>query len=141
VATRSKISVIRHVRKHVLDEQWRVESWLTVDEGVQDGHGAVGDTSVRVDLLEDCGLNLSQHVLAKRRGWAKHVRKDASKARLTLVDVRRVRLLAGLGALLLVTAGGSLLAGILLLRSLGGSGRGLGGGLLVSGLGSHFDGC
>jgi hypothetical protein len=25
-----------------------------VDEGVQDGHGAVGDTGVRVDLLEDC---------------------------------------------------------------------------------------
>lgn len=24
-----------------------------VDEGVQDGHGAVGDTSVGVDLLED----------------------------------------------------------------------------------------
>lgn len=29
---------------------------LTVDEGVQDGHGTVGDTSVRVDLLEDCWL-------------------------------------------------------------------------------------
>ena len=26
-----------------------------VDERVQDGHGAVGDTSVGVDLLEDCG--------------------------------------------------------------------------------------
>lgn len=25
----------------------------TVDEGVQDGHGAVGDTSVGVHLLED----------------------------------------------------------------------------------------
>lgn len=25
----------------------------TVDEGVQDGHGTSGDTSVRVDLLED----------------------------------------------------------------------------------------
>ena len=25
-----------------------------VDERVQDGHGAVGDTSVGVDLLEDC---------------------------------------------------------------------------------------
>jgi hypothetical protein len=24
-----------------------------VDEGVQDGHGTVGDTGVRVDLLED----------------------------------------------------------------------------------------
>jgi hypothetical protein len=30
------------------------EAMLTVDEGVQDGHGAVGDTSVWVHLLEDC---------------------------------------------------------------------------------------
>jgi len=80
-----------------------------VDKRVQDGHGTVGDTSVRVDLLED------------------------------LVDVRRVGLLAGLGALLLVTRGGSLLASILLLRSLGGSSGSLGGGLLVSSLGSHFE--
>ena len=58
---------------------------------------------------------------------------------LTLVDVRRVGLLAGLGALLLVTRGGSLLASILLLRSLGGSSGSLGGGLLVSSLGSHFE--
>lgn len=27
----------------------------TVDEGVQDGHGTVRDTSVGVDLLEDWG--------------------------------------------------------------------------------------
>ena len=27
---------------------------LTVDEGVQDGHGTVGDTSVGVDLLQHC---------------------------------------------------------------------------------------
>ena len=76
---------------------------LTVDEGVQDGHGTVGDTGVGVDLLED------------------------------LVDVGRVGLLAGLGALLLVTGdGGGLLAGLLLLsRSLaGGSLAGGGGGLL-----------
>jgi hypothetical protein len=26
---------------------------LTVDKRVQDGHGTVGDTGVRVDLLED----------------------------------------------------------------------------------------
>lgn len=26
---------------------------LTVDEGIQDGHGTVGDTGVGVDLLED----------------------------------------------------------------------------------------
>lgn len=81
-----------------------------VDERVQDGHGTVGDTSVRVNLLED------------------------------LVDVRAVGLLAGLRALLLVTRGGGLLASILLLGSLGGSGGSLGGGLLVGGLGSHFDG-
>lgn len=75
---------------------------LTVDEGVQDGHGTVGDTGVGVDLLED------------------------------LVDVGRVGLLAGLGALLLVARdGGGLLASLLLLggsltgRSLAGGGGGL----------------
>jgi len=57
-----------------------------------------------------------------------------------LVDVRAVRLLAGLGALLLVARGSGLLASILLLGSLGGSGGSLGGGLLVGGLGGHFDG-
>jgi hypothetical protein len=31
----------------------------TVDEGVQDGHGTVGDTGVWVDLLEDCNLKVS----------------------------------------------------------------------------------
>lgn len=30
-----------------------------VDERVQDGHGAVGDTSVRVHLLEDCARDAS----------------------------------------------------------------------------------
>ena len=30
-----------------------------VDERVQDRHGTVGDTSVRVDLLEDCIQNAS----------------------------------------------------------------------------------
>ena len=25
----------------------------TVDEGVQDGHGSVGDTSIRMNLLQD----------------------------------------------------------------------------------------
>lgn len=29
---------------------------LTIDEGVQDGHGTVGDTSIGVDLLENCGV-------------------------------------------------------------------------------------
>lgn len=58
---------------------------------------------------------------------------------LTLVDVGRVGLLAGLGPLLLVTRGRGLLASILLLRSLRGSGGGLGGGLLVGGLRGHFE--
>jgi hypothetical protein len=72
--------------------------WLTVDEGVEDGHGTVGDTGVGVDLLED------------------------------LVDVGGVGLLAGLGALLLVTRdGGGLLASLLLLSG-GFAGRGLAGG-------------
>lgn len=50
VATRSKISG---------DESQKMKAWrydlirLTIDEGVQDGHGTVGDTSVGVDLLED----------------------------------------------------------------------------------------
>jgi len=81
-----------------------------VDEGVEDRHGTVGNTSVRVDLLQD------------------------------LVNVRRVGLLAGLSALLLVARGGGLLASILLLGSLGGGGGGLRGGLLVGGLGGHFCG-
>jgi hypothetical protein len=72
---------------------------LTVDEGVQDGHGTVGDTGVGVDLLED------------------------------LVDVGRVGLLAGLGALLLVARdGGGLLAGLLLLSGSLASGSLAGGG-------------
>lgn len=71
---------------------------LTVDEGVQDGHGTVGDTSVGVDLLED------------------------------LVDVGGVGLLAGLGALLLVAGGGGGLLASLLLLSRGFAGRGLAGG-------------
>lgn len=81
-----------------------------VDEGVQDGHRPVGNTSVGVDLLQDS------------------------------VDVGRVRLLARLGALLLVARRGGLLASILLLRRLGRGGRGLGGGLLVCGLRGHFGG-
>ena len=53
--------------------------------------------------------------------------------RRTLVDVGAVRLLAGLGALLLVARGGRLLCGIPLLGSLADGSRGLGGGL-----GRHF---
>ena len=48
VATRSKMS--DDEIRWILDE---MRPKLTVDERVQDGHGAVGDTSVGVDLLED----------------------------------------------------------------------------------------
>ena len=72
---------------------------LTVDEGVQDGHGTVGDTGVGVNLLED------------------------------LVDVGRVGLLSGLGALLLLArGGGGLLASLLLLSGCLASGCLAGGG-------------
>lgn len=62
-----------------------------VDEGVQDRHGTVGDTGVRVNLLED------------------------------LVDVGRVGLLSSLGALLLLARGSGLLRVLLLGSGLRGS--------------------
>ena len=46
---------------------------LTVDEGVQDGHGTVGDTGVGVDLLEDC-----KDTLANFAQW-KPMKQIASK--------------------------------------------------------------
>ena len=62
---------------------------------------------------------------------------------LTLVNVRRVGLLAGLAALLLVASGsgGGLLASLLLLsRGLAANGGlATGGGLLLSGLWGHFE--
>jgi len=79
-----------------------------VDERVQDRHGTVGDTGVRVNLLED------------------------------LVDVGGVRLLSGLGALLLFTRGSGLLGVLLLGGGLWGSLAG-GGGLLLGSLGRHFE--
>lgn len=63
--------------------------------------------------------------------------------RRTLVDVRRVGLLAGLAALLLLASGsgGSLLASLLLLsRGLAANwGLATSGGLLLSGLRGHFE--
>lgn len=103
MATRSKMSE-GETRQNGMRVGWIGCGWkLTVDEGVQDGHGTVGDTSVGVDLLED------------------------------LVDVGGVGLLAGLGALLLLARGsGGLLAGLLLLSgSLAGRGLAGGGGSLL----------
>lgn len=70
-------------------------------------------------------------------------REVVFKNRLTLVDVRRVSLLAGLAALLLLASGsgGSLLASLLLLSGSLAANGGLatGGGLLLSGLRGHFE--
>lgn len=70
-------------------------------------------------------------------------REVVFRNRLTLVDVRRVGLLAGLAALLLLASGsgGSLLASLLLLsRGLAANGGlATGGGLLLSGLRGHFE--
>jgi len=83
-----------------------------IDKRVQDGHGTVGDTGIRVNLLKD------------------------------LVDVRGVGLLPGLASLLLVTWGsGGLLASFLWLvrsGSLSGWGLSAGGGLLLSSFRGHF---
>lgn len=49
---------LRRARRYLIDVRRLSARWesriLTVDERVQDGHGTVGDTSVGVDLLEDC---------------------------------------------------------------------------------------
>lgn len=87
-------------------------------------------------MLLDEDLLVKAMVRPRRAGQGSKVYQ-----RLTLVDVRRVGLLAGLGPLLLVAGARSLLRGILLLSgSLRGASRGLGGGLLVSGLRGHFCG-
>lgn len=36
-----------------------LRSLVTIDERVQDGHGAVGDTSIGVDLFENCSIKVS----------------------------------------------------------------------------------
>ena len=105
----------------------------TVDERVKDGHGTVGNTSVWVNLLEDCrgALGASSQKLCDK----------SQQRKLTLVDVGAVGLLAGLGSLLLLARwGGGLLASLFLLSwglsacwCLSGSGWGL-----CRSLGSHF---
>jgi hypothetical protein len=73
----------------------------------------------------------------------RHIWKICFELKLTLVDVGRVSLLASLAALLLLASGsgGSLLASLLLLsRGLAANGGlATGGGLLLSGLGGHFE--
>jgi hypothetical protein len=55
-ATRSKMS---DKRVSTLKMGSRCDSDMhTVDERVQDGHGTIGDTSVRVDLLKDWSQQL-----------------------------------------------------------------------------------
>jgi hypothetical protein len=51
VATRSKISGEKESQFWDVDETRG--NARTIDEGVEDGHGAVGDTSVGMHLLED----------------------------------------------------------------------------------------
>ena len=86
-----------------------------LNEGVENGHGLVRDTGVRVNLLEHT------------------------------VDVGGVGLLADLGGLLLVTRLGGGLGGLLgglgggLASGRGGSLAGGGGGLLLSGLRGHVE--
>ena len=95
---------------------------LTVHEGVEDGHGAVGDTGVWVHLLEDCGKRRVSNESDEKVQWMKQSSScdwfgsDCDGGWRTLVDVGAVRLLPGLGALLLLArGGGSLLASLLLL--------------------------
>lgn len=64
---------LRHARKcldSVSDLRSKGEKWskLTIDEGVQDGHGTVGDTSIWVDLLENCGVLVMDVTIKWRDG-------------------------------------------------------------------------
>lgn len=50
---------LRHARRYlihklVFNKTRRVRERHTIDERVQDGHGTVGDTSIWVNLLENC---------------------------------------------------------------------------------------
>ena len=120
---------------------------LTVHKRVEDGHGTVGDTSVRVDLLEDCRSGKSVLRSSPSDQDASKVsacaRACKSMREPTFVDVRGVSLLAGLGALLLFTGrgGGGLLAGLLLLSGRFAASWGLASsaGLLLGGFGRHVD--
>jgi hypothetical protein len=101
--------------------------WLTVNKRVENAHGPVADTSVGVNLLEDCDASECT------------MRWNQVRKQLTLVDVRRVGLLPGFGSLLLLAGrSGRLLARLLLLGGcLASRGLTAGGGSLL-GFGRHF---
>ena len=67
-----------------------------IDKRVEDGHGLVGDTRVRMHLLENC----------TRHGDQRRVSGIGPSGGLTLVNVRRVRLLSQLLSLLLFALDG-----------------------------------
>ncbi len=83
-----------------------------VDEGVEDGHRLVGDTSIRVNLLQHCTIDDAS-------GYES--RSKISQPTRTLVDIRAVSLLSRLLTLLLLAISrcGSLALAGSLLRSLG----------------------
>jgi hypothetical protein len=84
------------------------QAMLTVHEGVEDGHGAVGDTSVWVHLLEDCRKRRvsndsnEKEQRMKQSSSCDWFGSDCDDGWRTLVDVGAVGLLPGLGALLLL---------------------------------------
>lgn len=90
-----------------------------------------------MDLLEDCANALAKNSASAKQPWAA---LKVAIGKLTLVNVAGVRLLPGLGALLLVARGSSrLLASLLLLGGcLSGWGLAAGGGSLLS-FGRHFE--
>jgi hypothetical protein len=123
VATRSKMSLTKELRMLMARLEIPVSGW----------------TCLRT--REDASANFAQWGQMKRlsaKGGCRAIAR--SRGKLTLVDVGRVGLLPGLGALLLLAGGrGGLLASLLLLNGGSLSSRGLaaGGGSLL-GLGRHF---
>ena len=99
VATRSKMSFTKELRMDMARLEIPVSGWTCLRTGK--------DASVKAqkDQVTQTGFEIEMR-LQSRMSWM----------RLTLVDVRGVGLLSGLGALLLVARwSGSLLAGLLLL--------------------------
>lgn len=146
------------VVRSVIIRRRRDRNLLTIDERVEDRHGAVGDTSVWVNLLEhwdeksaNCFRRERVSVMNEGSNPLSVVSRCCGRAKApengrdwdedldrTFVDVRRVCLLASLCSLFLVTSRRGLLASFLLLGG-GLGGRCLRGGLLLScGFGRHF---